>query len=133
MSQIKNLKQSFLNQLSKTGKTVFDSAIRYKKDKKDLFLSYFEYTLTLPKKFDKYIDITKTGFKNFITKSQSKTFVYNLGWRYPENKNQDKFNKFHNHLPYICKVCVSVVYIVVYVEPHKSKNLSIQSPEELSP
>ena len=98
MSQIKNLKQSFLNQLSKTGKTVFDSAIRYKKDKKDLFLSYFEYTLTLPKKFDKYIDITKTGFKNFITKSQSKTFVYNLGWRYPENKNQDKFIKFLRQL-----------------------------------
>ena len=48
--------------------------------------------------FDKYIDITKTGFKNFITKSQSKTFVYNLGWRYPENKNQDKFIKFLRQL-----------------------------------
>lgn len=97
MSQIKNLKQSFSNQLSKTGKTIFDSAIRYKKDKKDLFLSYFEYTLTQPKKFDKYLDITKTGFKNFITKSQSKTFVYNLGWRY-EDKKENDFRKFLRQL-----------------------------------
>ena len=98
MSQIKDLKQSFSNQLSKTGKTIFDSAIRYKKDKKDLFLSYFEYTLTQPKKFNKYIDITKTGFKNFVTNSQSKTFVYNLGWRYAQNKDQDKFLKFLRQL-----------------------------------
>ena len=97
MSQIKDLKSAFLNQLSKTGKSFFDSAIRYKKDKQDLFLSYFEYTLTQPKKFNKYIDITKTGFKNFVTKSQSKTFVYNLGWRFEEKKEND-FKKFLRQL-----------------------------------